>query len=69
MHKTNPEILELRPPINNHHQPNPADKWHALVGDPAYTDAILDRIVHNAYRINLTRLQPAARTFKQGSRD
>jgi DNA replication protein DnaC len=25
-----------------------------LIGDPAYADAILDRIVHNAHRINLT---------------
>src|SRR6202007_2265196 len=32
----------------------PLDKWHALIGDPTYADAILDRIVHNAHRINLT---------------
>jgi IstB-like ATP binding protein len=32
----------------------PVDKWHELIGDPTYTDAILDRIVHNAHRINLT---------------
>ena len=32
----------------------PVDKWHALIGDPTYADAILDRIVHNAHRINLT---------------
>ena len=32
----------------------PVDKWHDLIGDPTYADAILDRIVHNAYRINLT---------------
>jgi DNA replication protein DnaC len=30
------------------------DKWHGLIGDPTYADAILDRIVHNAQRINLT---------------
>ena len=29
----------------------PVDKWHALVGDPTLGDAILDRLVHNAYRI------------------
>jgi DNA replication protein DnaC len=29
-------------------------KWHGLIGDPTYADAILDRIVHNAQRINLT---------------
>jgi DNA replication protein DnaC len=32
----------------------PVDKWHELIGDPTYADAILDRIVHNAHRINLT---------------
>ena len=32
----------------------PLDKWHELIGDPTYADAILDRIVHNAHRINLT---------------
>ena len=31
----------------------PLDKWHDLIGDPTYADAILDRIVHNAHRINL----------------
>ncbi|EPM64866.1 ISPsy14, transposition helper protein [Pseudomonas syringae pv. actinidiae ICMP 18886] len=29
------------------------DKWHALIGDPTLGDAILDRLVHNAYRIEL----------------
>jgi DNA replication protein DnaC len=24
-----------------------------MIGDPTYADAILDRIVHNAHRINL----------------
>jgi hypothetical protein len=32
----------------------PVDKWHELIGDHTYADAILDRIVHNAQRINLT---------------
>ena len=32
----------------------PVDKWHDLIGDPTYADAILDRIVHNAHRINLS---------------
>jgi len=30
------------------------DKWHAVIGDPTYADAILDRLVHNAQRIDLT---------------
>ena len=31
----------------------PVDKWHAMIGDPTLADAILDRLVHNAYKINL----------------
>jgi len=44
----------------------PIDKWHAVIGDPTYADAILDRLVHNAHRIDLagdslrrTRPRPA----------
>jgi DNA replication protein DnaC len=32
----------------------PVDRWHELVGNPTLADAILDRIVHNAYRIELS---------------
>ena len=28
--------------------------WHESIGDPTLADAILDRVIHNAYRINLT---------------
>jgi DNA replication protein DnaC len=31
----------------------PVDHWHEIIGDPTLADAILDRLVHNAYRINL----------------
>ncbi len=31
----------------------PVDHWHEVIGDPTLADAILDRLVHNAYRINL----------------
>jgi DNA replication protein DnaC len=31
----------------------PIEKWHELIGDPTLADAILDRLVHNAYKINL----------------
>ena len=31
----------------------PVDKWHDMIGDPTLADAILDRLVHNAYKINL----------------
>ncbi len=29
----------------------PVDKWHDVIGEPTFGDAILDRIVHNAYRL------------------
>lgn len=31
----------------------PLGKWHDIIGDPTLADAILDRLVHNAYRIEL----------------
>jgi len=31
----------------------PLDKWHDIIGEPTFADAILDRIVHNAYRLDL----------------
>lgn len=31
----------------------PLDKWHDIIGDPTLADAILDRLVHNAYKVNL----------------
>jgi DNA replication protein DnaC len=31
----------------------PVEKWHLYLNDPTLADAILDRLVHNAYRLNL----------------
>ena len=31
----------------------PVSAWHEVIGEPTFADAILDRIVHNAYRIEL----------------
>ena len=31
----------------------PVDRWHDMIGVPTLADAILDRLVHNAYRIEL----------------
>jgi DNA replication protein DnaC len=31
----------------------PVENWHENIGDPTIADAILDRLVHNAHRINL----------------
>jgi len=32
----------------------PVDRWYEIIGNPTIADAILDRLVHNAYRIELT---------------
>ena len=41
--------------------------WHHVIADPTYADAILDRLVHNAHRLDLhgdsmrrTKTDPAA---------
>jgi DNA replication protein DnaC len=44
----------------------PVNRWYEIIGDPTLADAILDRIIHNAYRIELTgdsmrKLKAAAR--------
>lgn len=31
----------------------PVDQWHAHLNDPTLADAILDRLVHNSYRLTL----------------
>jgi DNA replication protein DnaC len=31
----------------------PVNRWHELIGDPTIGDAILDRVVHRAHRIEL----------------
>lgn len=31
----------------------PLDKWHDMIGDPTLADAIMDRLIHNAYKITL----------------
>lgn len=31
----------------------PVNQWHEIIGDPTVADAILDRLVHNAYRLEL----------------
>jgi hypothetical protein len=31
----------------------PITAWHDVIGEPTFADAILDRIVHNAYRLEL----------------
>ncbi len=31
----------------------PLAKWHDVIGEPTFADAILDRIVHNAHKLEL----------------
>mgnify|MGYP006278986187 CR=1 FL=1 len=31
----------------------PIEHWHQLIGDPTLADAILDRLIHNAHKIEL----------------
>ncbi len=31
----------------------PVARWHQTINDPTYADAILDRLVHNAHRLEL----------------
>ncbi|SCZ84191.1 hypothetical protein NSMM_1090001 [Nitrosomonas mobilis] len=30
------------------------DDWHESIGDPILADAILDRLVHNAHKLDLS---------------
>jgi DNA replication protein DnaC len=46
----------------------PLDRWYEIIGNPTIADAILDRLVHNAHRIDLagdslrrTRPRPVAK--------
>ena len=32
----------------------PVDRWHDMIAIPTIADAILDRVIHNAYRIELS---------------
>ena len=47
----------------------PVEHWHEVIGDPTIADALLDRLVHNAHKINLKgesmRKRKAALTQKE----
>lgn len=47
----------------------PVDHWHATIGDPSVADAILDRLVHTAYRINLRGESMRKQTPPQAQED
>jgi len=33
----------------------PVSRWHEQIGDPTLADGILDRLVHNAHRIEMRK--------------
>ncbi len=48
----------------------PVENWHSTLADPTVADAILDRLVHNAYRIalkgeSMRKVIPQKRTNEQ----
>jgi len=49
------EIIEDRYEVNSTIITSqlPVSHWHEVIDDPTLADAILDRLVHNAYQINL----------------
>ena len=47
----------------------PVSQWHALINDATVADAILDRLVHNAYRLELegeSMRDPKSKTKSKG---
>lgn len=42
----------------------PIEHWHKIIGDPTLADAILDRLIHDAYKINLKGESMRKRTAK-----
>jgi DNA replication protein DnaC len=56
--RTTPDLLEI---IDDRHgrvssivtSQLPIENWHAHIGNPTITDAILDRLVHSAHRLEL----------------
>lgn len=74
---TDPERRDLLEVIEDRHgtastiiaSQLPVDHWHEMIGDPTIADALLDRLVHNAHRIQLKgesmRKQKASLTQKE----
>ncbi len=45
----------------------PIEHWHEAIGNPTLADAILDRIIHNAYKIQLSIKGGSMRKIKAGN--
>jgi DNA replication protein DnaC len=46
----------------------PPENWHEIVGDPTVGDAIVDRLIHRAYRIDLVGTSMRSPDPEKGSR-
>ena len=44
----------------------PISTWHDVIGEPTFANAILGRLVHNAYRIELKRQSFRKKEAKSG---
>ena len=42
----------------------PIEHWHEAIGNPTLADAILDRIIHNSYKIQLNGKGGSMRKIK-----
>lgn len=47
------------------HQQLPVKSWHDAMQDPTLADAILDRLVHNAYKVELARSRTCDRLLSR----
>jgi DNA replication protein DnaC len=52
------DLLEILEDRHNLHSTlitsqSPVEEWHNYLGDPTVADAILDRLIHNAYRLTM----------------
>ncbi|WP_394342867.1 ATP-binding protein [Paenirhodobacter populi] len=45
----------------------PVAAWHDVIGEPTFADAILDRLIHNAHRLELDG--PSLRRSKEPTED
>lgn len=46
----------------------PVDTWHDVIGEPTFADAILDRLVHNSYRVELEGQSMRKKQTKTGDK-
>ncbi|WP_324295576.1 ATP-binding protein [Rheinheimera sp. UJ51] len=44
----------------------PVSEWYGLMDNPTVADALLDRVIHNAHRLELTGESQRKKTLVQG---